>query len=63
MGVSRTAFYGVEGSDKEEVDAHVASARLQHDCGKGVRLTNALRWGRVDRFALPDRAPQPGAGR
>jgi catecholate siderophore receptor len=53
MGVSRNAFYGVEGSDKEEVDAHVASVRLQHELGKSARLSNVLRWGRVDRFALP----------
>ncbi len=53
MGVSRSAFYGVAGSDKEEVDAHVASARVQHVFSKNAQLTSALRWGRVDRFALP----------
>jgi catecholate siderophore receptor len=53
MGVSRSAFYGVDGSDTEEVDAHVASARLQHEWSKSVRLVNALRFGRVDRFARP----------
>jgi catecholate siderophore receptor len=53
MNVSRNTFYGVEDSDREEVDAHVASVRLQHELGRGARLSNGLRWGRVDRFALP----------
>jgi catecholate siderophore receptor len=53
MGVPRTAFYGVEGSDTEQVDAHVFSARLAHAWTEQVRLVNSLRWGRVDRFALP----------
>jgi catecholate siderophore receptor len=53
LGVSRKTFYGVEGVDKEEVDAHVASARVEHDFGGGVRLTNATRVGSVDRFARP----------
>jgi catecholate siderophore receptor len=53
LGVSRRTFYGVEGVDKEEVDAHVASARVEHDFGGGVRLSNATRVGAVDRFARP----------
>jgi catecholate siderophore receptor len=53
MEVPRTAFYGVEGSDTERVDVHVASARFEHSFGKAVRLTSGLRFGRVDRFALP----------
>jgi catecholate siderophore receptor len=53
MGVSRNVFYGVQGSDTEQVDAHVLTARLAHDFSEKVRLVNSLRWGRVDRFALP----------
>jgi catecholate siderophore receptor len=53
LGVPREAFYGVVGSDTEEVGAHVATARLQHRFGEGVQLTNTLRYGRVDRFSRP----------
>lgn len=53
IGVPREAWYGVEGSDTEEVTAHVASARLQHRLGGASMLTNTLRYGRVDRFVRP----------
>lgn len=49
----RTAFYGVQGSDSERVNAHVVTGRLQQELGGGVRLTNTLRYGAVDRFARP----------
>lgn len=53
LGVSRRTFYGVQDSDTEKVDAHVASGRLEHELAGGVRLTNAMRVGSVDRFARP----------
>jgi catecholate siderophore receptor len=53
LGVPRSAFYGVEGSDKEEVDAHVATARVQHDFNEAARLTSSVRFGRIERLALP----------
>jgi catecholate siderophore receptor len=55
-GVSRETFYGVQGSDTERVNAHVATAQLQHRFGSGGTgplLTNSLRLGAVDRFARP----------
>ena len=52
--VSRaSAFYGVEGGDTERVNAHVATAQLQHRFGESLQLTNSLRFGSVDRYALP----------
>jgi catecholate siderophore receptor len=53
LGVPRTAFYGVEGADTERVDAHIGTARLQHDLGPAVRLNNVSRVGYVDRLAIP----------
>ncbi|HEX8821161.1 MAG TPA: TonB-dependent siderophore receptor [Archangium sp.] len=55
IGVPRGAFYGVEGSDTERVNAHVATAQLQHRFGgdTGLQLTNSLRLGGVDRFSRP----------
>lgn len=53
LGVSRGAFYGVAGSDTERVNAHVATAQLQHRFGDNLQLTNSLRFGSVDRFARP----------
>ncbi len=56
VGVPREAFYGVKGSDTERVNAHVATAQLQHRFGggdNGPLLTNSLRMGAVDRFARP----------
>ena len=53
LGVPRTAFYGVEGADTERVDAHIGTARLQHDFGAVARLTNVARVGYVDRLAIP----------
>jgi catecholate siderophore receptor len=53
FGVSRRTFYGVEGADTEQVDAHIATARLTHEFTADLRLTNALRFGRVDRLARP----------
>jgi catecholate siderophore receptor len=55
-GVARETFYGVRGSDTERVNAHVATAQLQHRFGSGGTgplLTNSLRFGAVDRFARP----------
>ncbi|MGA9522864.1 MAG: TonB-dependent siderophore receptor [Myxococcaceae bacterium] len=49
LGVDRSAFYGLRGSDDERVNAHVGTARITHDFG-GL-LSNTLRFGRVDRFA------------
>jgi catecholate siderophore receptor len=54
--VARETFYGVKGSDTERVNAHVATAQLQHrfgGSGNGPLLTNSLRLGAVDRYALP----------
>jgi catecholate siderophore receptor len=51
--VPREAFYGVKGSDAERVNAHVATALLQHRFGAGGNgplLTSSLRLGGVDRF-------------
>lgn len=53
LGVPRDSFYGVEGSDTERVDAHVATGRLLQRLGGGLQLTNTLRYGRVDRFSRP----------
>jgi catecholate siderophore receptor len=53
LGVPRNTFYGVAGSDTEHVDAHVATARFDDELGAGVRLSNATRFGVVDRFARP----------
>ena len=53
MGVPRETFYGVRGSDVEEVDANIFTARLLQELGKGSRLTNTLRMARVERFARP----------
>jgi catecholate siderophore receptor len=61
LGVPRTAFYGVEGADTERVDAHVGTARLQHDFGPAVRLSNVSRVGYVDRLAIPT-APRGWGG-
>jgi catecholate siderophore receptor len=56
-GVGRDVFYGVRGEDRERVNAHVATARVQHRFGEGrensPRLTNTLRLGGVDRFSRP----------
>jgi catecholate siderophore receptor len=53
LDVPRESFYGVEGSDKTRVDAHVASGRLLQRFGEGVLFTNTLRYGRVVRFWRP----------
>jgi catecholate siderophore receptor len=53
LGVPRNTFYGVAGSDAEHVDAHVATARLDHQLAEGVKLSNITRFGVVDRFARP----------
>jgi catecholate siderophore receptor len=53
LGVPRTAYYGVTGSDTERVDAHIGTARLQHDFGAVARLSNISRVGYVDRLAIP----------
>ena len=53
LDVPRESFYGVEGSDKTRVDAHVASGRLLQRFGEAVLFTNTLRYGRVDRFSRP----------
>lgn len=53
LGVPRNAFYGVEGADTERVDAHIGTARVQHDFGAAARLTNVSRVGYVDRLAIP----------
>ncbi len=52
-GVSRNTFYGVPGADKENVDAHVSTLRLEQGLGDRVRLSNASRVGAVDRLAIP----------
>jgi catecholate siderophore receptor len=53
MGVSRSAFYGVKGLDTERVNAHIGTAQLQHRFSDKLQLTNSLRLGGVDRYALP----------
>jgi catecholate siderophore receptor len=53
LGVSRSAFYGVKGLDTERVNAHVGTAQLQHRFSENLQLTNSLRFGGVDRYALP----------
>lgn len=52
LDVPRGNFYGVK-SDKERVDAHVATARVTQGLGESLQFTNTLRFGRVDRFASP----------
>ncbi|WP_338866458.1 TonB-dependent siderophore receptor [Myxococcus stipitatus] len=52
LDVPRGNFYGVK-SDKERVDAHVATARVTQGLGDSLQFTNTLRFGRVDRFASP----------
>ncbi|HEY0706860.1 MAG TPA: TonB-dependent siderophore receptor, partial [Polyangia bacterium] len=55
-GVDRSTFYGVSGvngADTENVDAHIASARLAHDFSPSFRLSNIFRAGTVDRLARP----------
>ncbi|WP_342381856.1 TonB-dependent siderophore receptor [Myxococcus stipitatus] len=52
LDVPRENFYGVK-SDKERVDAHVATARVTQGLGESFQFTNTLRFGRVDRFASP----------
>ncbi len=53
LGVSRSAFYGVKGLDNERVNAHIGTAQLQHRFSDKIQLTNSLRMGGVDRYALP----------
>ncbi|WP_375768849.1 TonB-dependent siderophore receptor [Archangium gephyra] len=53
LDVPRTAFYGVKGLDTERVNAHIGTAQLQHRFGDSLQLTNSLRVGGVDRYALP----------
>lgn len=53
LDVPRNAFYGVEGSDAERVNAHVGTARVQHDLGNGWVLSDTLRLGGVDRLSRP----------
>jgi catecholate siderophore receptor len=53
LGIPRNTFYGVADSDKEEVDAHIATARIQHEFSPSIQLSNSFRWGRVDRLARP----------
>ncbi|HEY0714040.1 MAG TPA: TonB-dependent receptor plug domain-containing protein, partial [Polyangia bacterium] len=55
-GVDRSTFYGVtgvKGADTENVDAHIASARLSHGFSPNFRLSNVFRAGTVDRLARP----------
>lgn len=51
LGVPRSTFYGIRGSDRVLVNANVGTARLQHSLKEGFLLTNTLRIGGVDRFA------------
>jgi catecholate siderophore receptor len=53
LGIPRTTFYGVAEADTEEVDAHIATGRIQHELSPSVRLSDSFRWGRVDRLARP----------
>jgi catecholate siderophore receptor len=53
LGVPRSTFYGVQGSDTERVNANIVTGRIQHQLGGGLLLTDTLRYGRVDRFARP----------
>ncbi|WP_224249796.1 TonB-dependent receptor [Hyalangium gracile] len=53
IGVPRDAFYGVEGSDIERVNANIVTGRIQHRIGDTLTLTDTLRYGVVDRFARP----------
>lgn len=53
LGVGRDVFYGVPDADTEEVDAHIATARLEHEISDNWTFLNTLRYGQVDRFASP----------
>ena len=53
LEVPRETFYGVQDSDTERVNAHIATGRLQHQLSPSLQLTNTLRYGGVDRFARP----------
>ncbi len=43
--VNRENYYGLS-SDYEKIDADMATARIEHDFGKGFKLTNISRYGR-----------------
>ena len=51
--VPRDAFYGIPDEDTEEVDAHIATAKVTHEFDGGAELTNTLRLASVERFARP----------
>ncbi|WP_369414402.1 TonB-dependent receptor [Corallococcus soli] len=53
LDVPRENFYGVKDSDVERVNVHIGTARVLADLGHGLKLTNTLRYGGVDRFARP----------
>lgn len=53
LEVPRETFYGVQDSDTERVNAHIATGRIQHQFSPALSLTNTLRYGGVDRFARP----------
>lgn len=53
LDVPRENFYGVQDGDTERVNVHIGTARVLADLGGGLRLTNTLRYGAVDRFARP----------
>ncbi|WP_223631628.1 TonB-dependent siderophore receptor [Corallococcus sp. EGB] len=53
LDVPRSAWYGVEGSDKERVNVHIGTGRFLYLFGGGSQLTNTLRYGGVDRFSRP----------
>ncbi|NBD11023.1 TonB-dependent siderophore receptor [Corallococcus sp. c25j21] len=53
LDVPRSAWYGVEGSDRERVNVHIGTGRFLYLFGGGSQLTNTLRYGGVDRFSRP----------
>jgi len=58
--VPRSTYYGQQTSgfaDTEKVDAHVITAKLEHEFNKDWYVTNTTRFSLVDRF-LRARAPQ-----
>ncbi|ACB93894.1 TonB-dependent receptor [Beijerinckia indica] len=58
--VSRGTYYGQQTpgfNDTEKVDAHIVTAKLEHEFNKDWMLTNGTRFSNVDRF-LRARAPQ-----
>jgi len=53
LGVPRNTFYGVVGEDHERVNANVSTGQLRSQLSSGLTFTDTLRYGQVNRDALP----------